>query len=107
MMLLELLMEAGAPPGIVNVIHGTRNPVNFICDHPDIKAVSFVGSDIAVIRIPILSSFVRKQTRNTIVFNFRVNTSTNELVKMVNVFKAIWVPKITASFFQMLIKRER
>ncbi|XP_065213363.1 probable methylmalonate-semialdehyde/malonate-semialdehyde dehydrogenase [acylating], mitochondrial [Planococcus citri] len=47
MMLLELLMEAGAPPGVVNVIHGTRNPVNFICDHPDIKAVSFVGSDVA------------------------------------------------------------
>lgn len=48
MMLVEMLSEAGAPPGIVNVIHGTHDAVNFICDHPDIKAISFVGSDVAV-----------------------------------------------------------
>ncbi|KAK7590260.1 hypothetical protein V9T40_001873 [Parthenolecanium corni] len=47
MMLVEMLTEAGVPPGVVNVIHGTHDAVNFICDHPDIKAVSFVGSDIA------------------------------------------------------------
>ncbi|KAH9640183.1 hypothetical protein HF086_000733 [Spodoptera exigua] len=46
-MMMELLNEAGAPPGVVNVIHGTHDPVNFICDHPDIKAVSFVGGDAA------------------------------------------------------------
>ncbi|XP_013139923.1 PREDICTED: probable methylmalonate-semialdehyde dehydrogenase [acylating], mitochondrial isoform X1 [Papilio polytes] len=45
LMMMELLQEAGAPPGVVNVIHGTHDPVNFICDHPDIKAVSFVGGD--------------------------------------------------------------
>lgn len=48
MMLVEMLNEAGAPPGVVNVIHGTHDAVNFICDHPDIKAISFVGSDAAV-----------------------------------------------------------
>ncbi|XKL65157.1 hypothetical protein PGB90_005243 [Kerria lacca] len=47
MMLMEMFNEAGAPPGLVNVIHGTNDAVNFICDHPDIKAISFVGSDIA------------------------------------------------------------
>lgn len=47
MMLVEMLNEAGAPPGVVNVIHGTHDAVNFICDHPDIKAISFVGSDAA------------------------------------------------------------
>nr|XP_049700470.1 probable methylmalonate-semialdehyde dehydrogenase [acylating], mitochondrial isoform X2 [Helicoverpa armigera] len=47
LMMMELLNEAGAPPGVVNVVHGTRDPVNFICDHPDIKAVSFVGGDAA------------------------------------------------------------
>lgn len=46
-MLMELLNEAGVPPGVVNVIHGTHNSVNFICDHKDIKAISFVGSDTA------------------------------------------------------------
>lgn len=48
MMLVEMLMEAGCPPGVVNVIHGAHDAVDFICDHPDIRAISFVGSDIAV-----------------------------------------------------------
>jgi malonate-semialdehyde dehydrogenase (acetylating)/methylmalonate-semialdehyde dehydrogenase len=32
------------PPGVLNVIHGGEMAVNAICDHPDIKAISFVGS---------------------------------------------------------------
>lgn len=47
MILMELLTEAGMPPGVVNVIHGRHESVNFICDNPDIKAISFVGSDQA------------------------------------------------------------
>ncbi|XP_075233497.1 putative methylmalonate-semialdehyde/malonate-semialdehyde dehydrogenase [acylating], mitochondrial isoform X2 [Lycorma delicatula] len=47
MMLVEMLSEAGCPPGVVNVIHGAHEAVDFICDHPDIKAISFVGSDQA------------------------------------------------------------
>jgi malonate-semialdehyde dehydrogenase (acetylating)/methylmalonate-semialdehyde dehydrogenase len=46
--LAELMMEAGAPKGVLNVIHGDKVSVDAILDHPDIKAVSFVGSsDIA------------------------------------------------------------
>lgn len=33
--------------GVLNVVHGTRDVVNNILDHPDIKAVSFVGSNAA------------------------------------------------------------
>ncbi len=44
MRLCELALEAGVPPGVLNVIHGTADAVNAICDHPDIKAISFVGS---------------------------------------------------------------
>jgi malonate-semialdehyde dehydrogenase (acetylating)/methylmalonate-semialdehyde dehydrogenase len=40
----ELLAEAGLPPGVFNVVHGDRQVVEAICDHPDIAAVSFVGS---------------------------------------------------------------
>jgi len=47
MMLVELAKEAGMPDGVVNVIHGQRDAVNFICDNPDIRAISFVGSDQA------------------------------------------------------------
>lgn len=44
MRLCELALEAGVPPGVLNVVHGGPDVVNAICDHPDIKAVSFVGS---------------------------------------------------------------
>lgn len=47
MLLMELLNEVGCPPGVVNVIHGTHDSVNFICDNSDIRAISFVGSDRA------------------------------------------------------------
>ena len=47
MILADLFTKAGAPPGLLNVIHGQHSAVDFICEHPDIKAVSFVGSDQA------------------------------------------------------------
>jgi len=40
----ELLKEAGLPKGVFNVVHGTKDAVEAICDHPGIDAVSFVGS---------------------------------------------------------------
>ena len=46
--LAELMKEAGLPDGILNVVHGDKEMVDAILDHPDIAAVSFVGSsDIA------------------------------------------------------------
>lgn len=44
MRLAELAIEAGIPKGVLNIIHGGELAVNAICDHKDIKAVSFVGS---------------------------------------------------------------
>lgn len=40
----ELLEEAGLPKGVMNVVNGGKDAVEAICDHPDIAAVSFVGS---------------------------------------------------------------
>jgi len=40
----RLLKEAGLPDGLFNIINGTQSAVEAICDHPDIKAVTFVGS---------------------------------------------------------------
>jgi malonate-semialdehyde dehydrogenase (acetylating)/methylmalonate-semialdehyde dehydrogenase len=40
----ELLAEAGLPAGVFNVVHGAREVVEAICDHPEIAAVTFVGS---------------------------------------------------------------
>ncbi len=46
--LAELMLAAGAPPGVLNVVQGDKAVVDAILAHPDIQAVSFVGSsDIA------------------------------------------------------------
>ena len=48
MRLAELLLEAGAPEGVLNVVNGDKVSVDALLTHPDVKAVSFVGSsDIA------------------------------------------------------------
>ncbi len=44
MLLAELALEAGVPPGVLNIIHGGKGVVDRICTHPAIAAVSFVGS---------------------------------------------------------------
>ena len=43
--LAELLVEAGLPKGVFNIVHGAHDVVNGILDHPEIKAISFVGSE--------------------------------------------------------------
>ena len=42
--LVELLVEAGLPQGVVNIVNGAHDAVNGILEHPGIEAVSFVGS---------------------------------------------------------------
>ena len=44
MMAWELFKQAGLPDGIFNIVHGDKSAVDCLLDHPDIKAVSFVGS---------------------------------------------------------------
>jgi malonate-semialdehyde dehydrogenase (acetylating)/methylmalonate-semialdehyde dehydrogenase len=40
----ELLIEAGLPPGVFNIVHGDKSAVDALLHHPKIKAISFVGS---------------------------------------------------------------
>lgn len=44
MMLAELWAEAGLPEGVFNVVHGDKAAVDALLDHPDVAAISFVGS---------------------------------------------------------------
>lgn len=44
MELVKLALEAGVPPGVLNVVHGGKDVVDALCSHPDVVAVSFVGS---------------------------------------------------------------
>jgi malonate-semialdehyde dehydrogenase (acetylating)/methylmalonate-semialdehyde dehydrogenase len=42
--LVELMAEAGLPPGVINLVHGGKDAVDAMLDHPDVRAISFVGS---------------------------------------------------------------
>ena len=44
LLIAEMLADAGLPPGVFNVVHGDKVAVDRILEHPDIEAVSFVGS---------------------------------------------------------------
>ncbi len=43
-LIYELLKQAGFPDGILNIVHGGKPAVDAVLDHPDIEAISFVGS---------------------------------------------------------------
>jgi len=46
-MLAEMANDCGLPPGVLNIIHGAHDTVNFLCDNKHVKAVSFVGGNAA------------------------------------------------------------
>ena len=58
MKLAELFIQAGAPKGVLNVVHGRGDQVNYLLQHDDIKAVSFVGS------VPVGQHIYRTATQN-------------------------------------------
>src|SRR5262249_55647341 len=41
---MELIEKTGLPKGVINIVNGSKEVVDAICDHPTIRAVSFVGS---------------------------------------------------------------
>src|SRR5512141_77185 len=43
-LIFRLMEQAGLPKGVVNLVNGSKDAVDAILDHPDIKAVTFVGS---------------------------------------------------------------
>lgn len=47
MQLAELAKEAGVPDGVLNIVHGAKDTVDFLCTDPRIRAVSFVGGNNA------------------------------------------------------------
>ena len=58
MKLAELFIQAGAPAGVLNIVHGGKDEVNYLLEHDDIKAVSFVGS------VPVGQHIYRTATSN-------------------------------------------
>ncbi|MBB1138084.1 CoA-acylating methylmalonate-semialdehyde dehydrogenase [Myroides sp. WP-1] len=58
MKLAELFQQAGFPKGVLNVVHGSKDQVNHILNHEDIRAISFVGS------VPVAEHVYRTGTHN-------------------------------------------
>ncbi|MCK7460076.1 CoA-acylating methylmalonate-semialdehyde dehydrogenase [Idiomarina aminovorans] len=56
--LTELFEEAGAPKGVLQVLHGNKEQVDFLLDHPEVRALSFVGS------VPVAEYIYRRGTEN-------------------------------------------
>ncbi|KAH9696969.1 methylmalonate-semialdehyde dehydrogenase (acylating) [Citrus sinensis] len=63
-MLAELAMEAGLPDGVLNIVHGTHDTVNAICDDANIRAISFVGSNVAGMHIYARASAKGKRVQS-------------------------------------------
>ena len=42
--MIELLEQTGLPPGVISLVHGQKETVNRLVEHPDVRAISFVGS---------------------------------------------------------------
>src|SRR6202044_301906 len=56
--LAQLLKQAGVPDGVFNVLQGDKVAVDRLLEHPDVKAISFVGST------PVARSIYETATRN-------------------------------------------
>ncbi|KAG5238629.1 hypothetical protein OIU76_015105 [Salix suchowensis] len=66
-MLAELVMEAGLPNGVLNIVHGTNEIINGICDDDDIKAISFVGPNVVGAHVYARASAKGKRIQSNIV----------------------------------------
>src|SRR5687767_5667763 len=51
LLLGELMLEAGFPPGVFTIVHGRKGTVDALLEHPDIKAYGFVGSSAVAAQV--------------------------------------------------------
>ncbi|KAJ8764764.1 hypothetical protein K2173_009164 [Erythroxylum novogranatense] len=65
-MLAELVMEAGLPNGVLNIVHGNNEIINAICDDDDIKAISFHGPSSAGAYVYARASSKRKRVQSIV-----------------------------------------
>ena len=56
--IMELIAQTDLPPGVVNLVHGSKTVVDAMLDHPTIKAISFVGSS------PVAQYIYRRAAEN-------------------------------------------
>jgi malonate-semialdehyde dehydrogenase (acetylating)/methylmalonate-semialdehyde dehydrogenase len=61
--LAELLVEAGLPAGVLALVHGGREAVDQLCQHPAVRAVSFVGSEPVARHVYALAASAGKRVQ--------------------------------------------
>ena len=86
----ELLKEAGLPDGVFNVIQGGKEIVEGICSHPDIEAVSFVGSTK-------VAKLVYQQSTNALKRCVALGGAKNHLFVLPDANPAMTASNVTAS----------
>src|SRR5688500_5484512 len=86
----ELLKEAGLPDGVFNVVNGDKEIVEAICDHPDIEAVSFVGSTK-------VAKIVYRRATNNLKRCVALGGAKNHLIVLPDAHQEMTASNITAS----------
>jgi malonate-semialdehyde dehydrogenase (acetylating)/methylmalonate-semialdehyde dehydrogenase len=61
--LAKLFLEAGGPAGVLNVVHGAHDAVNGLLEHPDVKAIGFVGSTPVAEHVYVTSAKLGKRAQ--------------------------------------------
>ncbi|MBE3072739.1 MAG: CoA-acylating methylmalonate-semialdehyde dehydrogenase [Acidobacteria bacterium] len=88
----ELLAECDLPPGVANLVNGGRDVAEGLCEHPDVRAVSFVGSTAVARHIYRKASHAGKRVQ-------ALGGAKNFMVVMPDADLERAMPAITESFF--------
>src|SRR5438477_1859626 len=88
----ELFLEAGFPPGVLNVVHGARDAVEALVAHPAVSAISFVGSAPVARRVYMQAAAHGKRVQ-------ALGGAKNHIVVMPDADPALAVPAILNSAF--------
>src|SRR5712692_4279883 len=90
--LAELFLEAGFPEGVLNVVHGAREAVDALIAHPDVRAISFVGSAPVAKHVYLTAAANGKRVQ-------ALGGAKNHIVVMPDADPEITVPAILNSAF--------
>src|SRR6266849_947295 len=90
--LAEIFLEAGFPEGVLNVVHGAREAVDALLAHPDVRAISFVGSEPVARHVYLTAAANGKRVQ-------ALGGGRNHIVVMPDADPEITVPAILNSAF--------
>jgi malonate-semialdehyde dehydrogenase (acetylating)/methylmalonate-semialdehyde dehydrogenase len=90
--LAEIFLEAGFPEGVLNIVHGARDAVDALLAHPDVRAISFVGSAPVARHVYVTAASNGKRVQ-------ALGGAKNHIVVMPDADPEITVPAILNSAF--------